>query len=100
MPAEYGEQAVYIIDGKLDLGKDGMYEAGRMLVLKPGKGITLSAADSAATRLMLLGGEPMDGPRYINWNFVSSSRERIEQARQDWKNQRFAKVPDESEFIP
>lgn len=100
MPAEYGEQAIYIIDGKLDLKKDGTFEAGRMLVLKPGQGITLCAAGNSATRLMLLGGEPMDGPRYINWNFVSSSRERIEQARQDWKDQRFASVPDESEFIP
>ena len=49
---------------------------------------------------MLLGGEPMDGPRYLTWNFVSSSAERIEQAKDDWREQRFAKVPDETEFIP
>jgi hypothetical protein len=49
---------------------------------------------------MLLGGEPMDGPRYLSWNFVSSSAERIEQAKQDWKAQVFRRVPGESEFIP
>jgi redox-sensitive bicupin YhaK (pirin superfamily) len=49
---------------------------------------------------MLLGGEPMDGPRHIWWNFVSSSRERIEAAKADWKAGRFATVPGEVEFIP
>ena len=52
-------------------------------------------------RLMLLGGEPMDGPRYIWWNFVSSSKDRIEAAKDDWKQARFAIVPgDEKDFIP
>ena len=56
---------------------------------------------SAQSRLMLLGGEPMDGPRHIWWNFVSSSKERIEQAKEDWRAKRFALVPgDEKEFIP
>ena len=49
---------------------------------------------------MLLGGEPMDGPRYLAWNFVASSAERIEQAKADWKAGRFAAVPGETEFIP
>ena len=49
---------------------------------------------------MLLGGAPMDGPRHIWWNFVSSSKERIEKAKADWKEGRFAKVPGDSEFIP
>jgi hypothetical protein len=49
---------------------------------------------------MLLGGEPMDGPRYLTWNFVSSSPDRIEQAKSDWKAQAFPKVPGETEFIP
>jgi hypothetical protein len=49
---------------------------------------------------MLLGGEPMDSPRHIWWNFVSSSKERIEQAKADWKEGRFAPVPAETEFIP
>jgi hypothetical protein len=54
----------------------------------------------AAVRLMLLGGASMDGPRHIWWNFVSSSRERIAQAREDWRAGRFPPVPGESEFIP
>jgi redox-sensitive bicupin YhaK (pirin superfamily) len=49
---------------------------------------------------MLLGGEPLDGPRYVWWNFVSSSRERIEQAKADWSAQRLGAVPGENEFIP
>lgn len=99
MPAEYPEQALYVIEGSLDLGRDGRFEAGQLLVLKPGASVTLSAG-SSVTRVMLLGGEPMDGPRYLHWNFVSSSSERIEQAKADWKAQAFPKVPDETEFIP
>lgn len=100
MPAEYPEQAIYIVQGSLDLGKDGVHMAGQLLVLKPGAAVDLRGAGAQTTRLMLLGGEPMDGARYLSWNFVSSSAERIEQARQDWQQQRFAKVPGESEFIP
>jgi len=100
MPAEYPEQAVYIAQGALDLGSDGVFEAGQLLVLKPGKAVTLKASGTAPARLMLLGGEPMDGPRYLTWNFVSSSPDLIEQAKTDWKEQRFAKVPGETEFIP
>ncbi|HEY0490047.1 MAG TPA: pirin family protein [Telluria sp.] len=99
MPAEYPEQAMYVVQGSLDLGRDGRFEAGQLLVLKPGATVTLSAG-SSVTRVMLLGGEPMDGPRYLHWNFVSSSEERIEQAKADWKAQAFPKVPDETEFIP
>lgn len=63
-----------------------------------GDGALVAGAD--AVRLMLLGGEPMDGPRYLTWNFVSSSAERIEQAKHDWREQNFPKVPGETEFIP
>lgn len=100
VPAEYDEQAVYVADGRLDLGADGVFDAGQLLVLKQGAGVTLAAAGSLAARVVLLGGEPMDGPRYLNWNFVSSSRDRIEQAREDWRNQRFSMVPGEHDFIP
>lgn len=100
MPAEYAEQAVYVLDGTLDLGRDGRFEPGQLLVLKPGATVTLGAGGTTSTRLMLLGGEPMDGPRLLSWNFVSSSAERIEQAREDWKAQLFPKVPGETEFIP
>ncbi|WP_414691302.1 pirin family protein [Noviherbaspirillum sp.] len=99
LPAEYAEQAIYVVDGTLDLGSDGSFEAGRLLVLKPGKSVTL-ACRGARARVMLLGGEPMDGPRGIVWNFVSSSAERLQQAKEDWKQQRFPKVPGEVEFIP
>jgi redox-sensitive bicupin YhaK (pirin superfamily) len=69
-----------------------------MLIFAPGKRITIEA--TRAARLMYLGGATLDGPRHIWWNFVSSSRERIEQARQDWRHGRFGVVPGETEFIP
>jgi redox-sensitive bicupin YhaK (pirin superfamily) len=100
MPAEHAERAIYVVGGRLDLGRDGVFDAGQLLVLKPGQRILLAADGLEPARLMLLGGEPMDGPRYLSWNFVASSAERIEQAKQDWREQRFPKVPDETEFIP
>lgn len=100
LPAEYAEQAIYVVQGELDLGRDGRFQAGQLLVLKPGKSVVLAAGNMQPVRLMLLGGEPMDGPRYLRWNFVSSSAERIAQAEDDWRQQRFAPVPDETEFIP
>lgn len=100
VPAEYDEQAIYVVQGSIDMGSDGVFDAGRLLVLKPGAGVTIACSGTSAARVMLLGGEPMDGPRYVTWNFVSSSRERIEQAKQDWRDQAFPKVPDETEFIP
>ncbi len=99
MPAEYDEQALYIISGTLDLGSDGQHGAGQLLVTRMGASLDLKAGPDGAT-VMLLGGEPMDGPRVLAWNFVSSSAERIEQAKRDWIAQRFARVPQESEFIP
>ena len=100
LPAEYPEQALYVVDGTLDLGRDGRFEQGQLLVLKPGATVTLAATENRGARVMLLGGEPMDGPRYLTWNFVSSSSDRIEQAKEDWKAQRFPQVPGETEFIP
>lgn len=100
VPAEYPEQAIYVAEGEIDLGRDGRYGAGQLLVLKAGSSITMQAGASGPARVMLVGGEPMDGPRYLSWNFVSSSAERIEQAKDDWRNQRFAEVPGETEFIP
>jgi redox-sensitive bicupin YhaK (pirin superfamily) len=68
-------------------------------VFRPGDRISILALSQA--RLMLLGGEPMDGPRHIWWNFVSSSKDRIDAAKADWKAKRFASVPgDAAEFIP
>lgn len=75
-----------------------MFNSGQLLVLKPGRHITLTAAGK--TQVVLLGGEPMDGPRYLSRNFDSSSVERIEQAKQDWREQKFPTVPGETKFIP
>ncbi|HEX6929985.1 MAG TPA: pirin family protein [Gammaproteobacteria bacterium] len=98
LPAEHEERAAYVVEGAMQVGRD-TFEAGRLVVFKPGMPVTLRAS-AARTRLMLLGGEPMDGPRHVWWNFVSSSRERIEQAKADWKAGRFGAVPGETEFIP
>jgi redox-sensitive bicupin YhaK (pirin superfamily) len=101
VPVDHEERAAYIVEGAVTLsGDDGVFEAGQLLVFKPGAELTLEALGSSPARLMLLGGEPMDGRRHIWWNFVSSSSERIEQAKEDWKAGRFAPVPEETEFIP
>jgi redox-sensitive bicupin YhaK (pirin superfamily) len=99
LPPDYAEQAAYVVEGTLDLGRDGRFEAGQLVVFKPGARITVGAGDSPA-RLMLLGGDTMDSPRYLTWNFVSSSADRIEQAKEDWRARRFPDVPGETEFIP
>lgn len=95
---DYEERAVYIVSGKIDIAGEE-FGAGQLLVFKPGDRISILAVDQS--RVMLVGGEPMDGQRYIWWNFVSSSKERIEQAKQEWKTGRFDTVPgDDKEFIP
>lgn len=95
---DYDERAIYIASGTIDIAGD-TFEAGRLLVFKPGDRISILATSNA--RLMLLGGEPMDGPRHIWWNFVSSSKDRIDAAKADWAARRFPLVPgDDSEFIP
>lgn len=99
IPAEHEERAIYIVEGSISLRSGESWEAGRLVVFKPGKAIELQSADAPA-RLMLLGGEPMESQRYIWWNFVSSSRERIEQAKEDWRSGRFDAVPGEHEWIP
>lgn len=99
VPVEHEERAAYMVEGSLRLPDGGIFEAGQLLVFKPGAEILLES-ESPSSRLMLLGGEPLDGPRHIWWNFVSSSKERIEQAKEDWKEGRFAPVPEETGFIP
>ncbi len=98
LPAGHEERGIYIVDGSIEIAGDH-FESGRLLVFRPGDEITVIARHSS--RIMLLGGEPMDGPRHIWWNFVSSSKERIDQAKEDWKQKRFDTVPgDEEEFTP
>ena len=95
---DYDERAIYIASGEIDIAGT-RFEAGRLLVFRPGDRISILALSNA--RLMLLGGEPMDGPRHIWWNFVSSSKDRIEAAKADWKAGKYPLVPDDdTEFIP
>lgn len=95
---ETEERAIYIVSGALEIS-DTTYPAGQMLVLRPSDDVTVIAATH--THFMLLGGAAMDGPRYLYWNFVSSDKDRLEQAKQDWVAGRFAKIPhDSDEFIP
>ncbi|WP_158045269.1 pirin family protein [Skermanella pratensis] len=97
LPGDQEERAVYVVQGRIEIAGD-RFEPGQLLVFRPGDQITITALEPA--RLMLLGGAAMDGPRHIWWNFVSSSKDRIEQAKADWKAGRFGAVPDDSEFIP
>lgn len=97
VPTAVEERAIYVTEGDIDV-QGTRYPAGQMLVLKPGAEVIVRAL--TPSRLMLLGGEAMDGQRYIWWNFVSNSKERLEQAKADWKNNKFAPVPGETEFIP
>jgi redox-sensitive bicupin YhaK (pirin superfamily) len=95
--ADYAERALYIAEGRVEIDGDS-FKAGRLVVFRPGETIAVVAPDGA--RLLLLGGEPMDGQRHLWWNFVSSSKERIAQAGSDWQEGRFGRVPGETEFIP
>jgi redox-sensitive bicupin YhaK (pirin superfamily) len=97
LPAEHEERGVYVVSGAVTLAGES-FGPDRLVVLKPGAAAVLEA--TAASRVLLLGGAPLEGPRHVWWNFVSSSQERIEQAKQDWRAGRFARVPDETEFIP
>ncbi len=97
LPAEYPERAAYVAEGVVEV--DGReIHAGQMAVFRAGEPVLFTAATDAI--VMLLGGEPV-GPRFIEWNFVSSSKERLEQAKADWRAGRM-KLPDadDQEFIP
>lgn len=99
LAADYDERAAYVVEGELKMPPgDDVHGAGQLLVFGRGGEIVLQAQSNV--RLLLLGGEPMEGRRFIWWNFVSSSRERIEQAKADWRDGRFGHVPGETEFIP
>lgn len=97
LPAEHEERAVYPVEGEVGVNGDAL-AAGVMAVIAPG--IEAEVACFRDARVMLLGGAPMDGDRHIWWNFVSSSSDRLERAKADWKQGRFARIPGETEFIP
>jgi hypothetical protein len=94
---EHDERGAYLVEGDLAIDGEAL-EAGLMAVLTPGETVTLASTKGAT--VMLLGGEKIDGERFIEWNFVSSSREKIERAKLLWTNQQMGKVPGETEWIP
>jgi redox-sensitive bicupin YhaK (pirin superfamily) len=89
--------ALYVVSGELQVDGEPLPQ-GVMAVLESGSGVRLTAA--SGVKLVVIGGAPLDGHRYIFWNFVSSSKERLAQAADDWEQQRYAMVPGETEFIP
>jgi redox-sensitive bicupin YhaK (pirin superfamily) len=98
LPEGYAERAVYVVEGRICCGAETLATA-EMAVVQAGAAPAVRAME--ASRVMLLGGAPMDGPRHIWWNFVSSSEERIERAKKEWKEGAFPKIPgDDAEFIP
>ncbi|MER9102999.1 MULTISPECIES: pirin family protein [unclassified Mesorhizobium] len=98
IPADAEERAIYTLEGEVSISGD-VFPAERLLVFRPGDEIVVSSQTGA--HFMLFGGASLGSKRYIWWNFVSSSKERIEQAKEEWKTGRFDIVPgDEEEFIP
>lgn len=94
---DYEERAIYVVEGEVRIAGE-TFSGPRLLIFRPGDRITVTA--TRPSKVMFLGGDAMEGPRYVWWNFVSSRKERIEQAKQDWKTGRFDPVPTETEFIP
>jgi len=98
IPAEAEERAIYVLEGDVVISGD-RFASDRLLVFRPGDEIVVGSEQGA--HFMLFGGASLGSRRYIWWNFVSSSRERIEQAKEEWKTGRFDIVPgDEKEFVP
>ena len=104
MPDDHEDRGIYIVEGSISVaGQD--FDAGQMMVFRPGDRITVVAGEQGA-RLMILGGATFSGPRYIWWNFVASSKERLEEAKADWRAENWGKgrfdlpVDDRDEFIP
>jgi len=98
MPTAPDERALYVVDGALEREGGATYAAGEFVVFERGEEVRLNGAPDA--RLMILGGPQLAERRYVWWNFVSSSRERIERAAEAWREQRFPHVPGETEFNP
>ncbi|MEE9590735.1 MAG: pirin family protein [Hyphomicrobiaceae bacterium] len=104
LPDNHEDRGIYVVNGSVEVSSD-VFESGRMMVFRPGDKITVRAGALGA-RLILLGGDTLNGPRYIWWNFVASSHEKIDKAKQawaqgDWERGRFQLPPgDTDEFIP
>jgi redox-sensitive bicupin YhaK (pirin superfamily) len=97
VPAKHEERGVYVVEGAIDVGNES-FGASELLVLESGAEVLLHARSNA--RVLVFGGAPPDGPRFVWWNFVSSRKERIAQAARDWQAGKFARIPGETEFIP
>ena len=104
LPDDHEDRGIFVLEGSISCAGQE-FEAGRMLVFRPGDRISVKAGEQGA-RMMVLGGATMDGPRYIWWNFVASSRDRLDAAREawragDWQHGRF-RLPagDDGEWIP
>ena len=104
LPDNHEDRGAYVLEGSVDIAGQ-TFESGKMMVFRPGDSVSMKAGAQGA-RVMLLGGATMEGERYIWWNFVASSKERIEEAKEawragDWQNGRFQLPPgDATEFIP
>ncbi|OAN84396.1 hypothetical protein A8B78_06995 [Jannaschia sp. EhC01] len=104
MPEDHEDRGAYVLDGAVSVAGQ-VFEKGQMMVFRPGDKIAMTAGDQGA-RVMILGGDTMDGPRHIWWNFVASSKDRIEAAKEawregDWMHGRFQLPPtDNAEHIP
>ncbi len=104
LPDDHEDRGLYVLEGAVEIAQD-RFEAGRMMVFRPGDRITVTGAEAGA-RLLLLGGATLEGPRHIWWNFVSSSREKLNAAKAAWRAADFEGGPfrlppgDEDEFIP
>ncbi|MCT2538954.1 pirin family protein [Sedimentimonas flavescens] len=104
LPDNHEDRAVYVLSGVVEVAGQ-RFEPGRLLIFRPGDQVALRAGEAGA-RILLLGGATLEGPRYIWWNFVASSKDRIEAAKEawragDWTHGRFQLPPgDDAEFIP
>lgn len=97
LDADYEQRALYLVDGAIEIAGE-RFEEPQLLIFSPGAAISIRALSDA--RMMLLGGAPLDGRRFVWWNLVSSRKDRIEQAKGDWREGRFPSVPGDAEFIP
>lgn len=97
IPAEHVERGIYVVDGSVKLDGE-ILQPGLVYVLQQGTAVVVEAEGEA--RLVVFGGEPLEGPRRIWWNFVASDNALIDKAKQDWAAQRFAPVPGENEYLP
>lgn len=94
---DYAEQGIFVVDGSIEI-EDARHETGTMIVFAPEETISIKAPDG--TRIMLVGGAPLDVPRHIWWNFVSLSKDRLERAKAEWRDNPTGHIEGDDEFIP